>query len=243
MLFRSVVFSYSESYKPAVDKVSFRIPKGTMFALVGPSGSGKSTIAKLLAGFWDSQSGDIFIGGKKITEYSQEEINKMISYVDQETFLFDESIMDNIRTANPLASEEQVFTAARKAGCDEFIKELPEGYHTQAGSAGGKLSGGERQRIAIARAMMKNSPIMILDEATASSDPENEASIQKALSAAAKDKTLIVVAHRLETIVNAQQIAFIENGKIKAIGTHKELLEACAEYRNMWNLAEEKKND
>lgn len=233
-----VAFSYGKENDAVLSDISVKIPQGTMLALVGPSGSGKSTIAKLLAGYWDPTDGEIQIGGKAIAEYSQEELNRKIAYVDQETFLFDESIMDNIRMGNPQASDEEVMNAAKRAGCDEFIKALPNGYHTTAGAAGGRLSGGERQRIAIARAMMKDAPIMILDEATASSDPENEASIQKALSAAAKDKTLMVVAHRLSTIMNAQQIAFVKAGKIESIGTHEKLLEKCPEYAEMWNLAE-----
>ena len=158
--------------------------------------------------------------------------------MDQETFLFDDTILNNIRMGRPEATEEEVMDCARRAGCDGFIRALPEGYHTTAGIAGARLSGGEKQRIAIARAMMKDAPILVLDEATASSDPENEASIQKALSAAAKDKTLIVVAHRLTTIVNAQQIAFVEKGRIQALGTHQELLDTCKDYRTLWELQE-----
>ena len=210
-----------------------------MLALVGSSGSGKSTIAKLLAGYWDADSGEIFIGGRPISAYSQEELNRQIAYVDQETFLFDESIMENIRMGRPAADDNEVVEAAKRAGCDQFIRALPQGYYTSAGMAGGKLSGGERQRIAIARAMMKDAPVMILDEATASSDPENEASIQEALSEAAKGKTLIVVAHRLSTVTGAEQIAFVKDGRIENVGTHSELLRNCPEYAAMWALSEE----
>lgn len=231
-------FSYMEDTDEAISDISLKIPEKTMLALVGPSGSGKSTIAKLLAGYWDPADGEIRIGGKPLTEYSQEALNKLIAYVDQETFLFEMSIMDNIRMGCKEATDEQVMAAAVKAGCDKFIRDLPKGYQTQAGAAGGRLSGGERQRIAIARAMMKDAPIMILDEATASSDPENEAAIQAALSVAAKDKTLIVVAHRLATITSAEQIAYIEDGKILALGTHEELLKDCSQYANMWKLAQ-----
>lgn len=235
--FSNVTFSYAAGSGPALKGISLHVPAGTMLALVGPSGSGKSTIAKLLAGYWDADSGEISIGGKPISSYSQEELNRQIAYVDQETFLFDESILENIRMGCPAATDGEVMEAAKRAGCDEFIRALPQGYYTSAGMAGGKLSGGERQRIAIARAMMKNAPVMILDEATASSDPENEASIQAALSEAAKGKTLIVVAHRLSTVMHAEQIAFVKDGKLQNVGTHPELLKNCPEYAAMWALA------
>lgn len=236
IVFSNVTFSYAAGSVPALRGISLQVPAGTMLALVGPSGSGKSTIAKLLAGYWDVDSGEILIGGRPISSYSQEELNRQIAYVDQETFLFDVSILENIRMGCPSATDEEVMEAAKRAGCDEFIRALPQGYDTAAGMAGGKLSGGERQRIAIARAMMKNAPILILDEATASSDPENEASIQAALSEAAKGKTLIVVAHRLSTVMNAEQIAFVKDGKLQNVGTHPELLKNCPEYAAMWAL-------
>lgn len=237
--FSNVAFSYTAGSAPVLKNISLYVPAGTMLALVGPSGSGKSTIAKLLAGYWDIDSGDIRIGGISICNCLQEELNSKIAYVDQDTFLFDESILNNIRIGSPAATDAEVMEAAKCAGCDAFIRALPQGYQTMAGAAGGRLSGGERQRIAIARAMMKNAPIMILDEATASSDPENEASIQAALSAAAKDKTLIIVAHRLPTIMYADQIAFVKGGEIQAVGTHDKLLETCPEYGNLWALSEE----
>lgn len=233
-----VTFSYSGEKEPAADNISLKVPSGTMLALVGPSGSGKSTVAKLIAGYWDVDGGNIFIGGKSISEISQQSLNKNIAYVDQDTFLFDTSIMENIRMGDPSASDDEVIEAAKAAGCDDFIRALPQGYMTTAGAAGGRLSGGERQRIAIARAMMKNAPIMILDEATASSDPENEASIQTALSAAAKGRTLVVIAHRLSTVMNAEQIAYVKNGRIEAVGTHAELLEKCPDYAKQWALSE-----
>ena len=235
---RDVRFTYTGAQKPALDGVSVRIPQGSMLALVGPSGSGKSTVAKLIAGYWDAQEGTVSIGGKPVSAYSQEALNQMIAYVDQDTFLFDDTILNNIRMGNPEATDDEVMENARRAGCDAFIRALPQGYQTRAGSAGSRLSGGEKQRIAIARAMMKDAPILILDEATASSDPENEASIQNALSAAAAGKTLIVVAHRLATVTGAQQIAFIRDGKIQQIGTHEQLLWACPEYETMWKLQE-----
>lgn len=233
-----VTFSYSGEKEPAADCISAKVPSGTMLALVGPSGSGKSTVAKLIAGYWDADSGNILIGGKSISEISQQSLNKNIAYVDQDTFLFDTSIMENIRMGDPSASDDEVIEAAKAAGCDDFIRALPQGYMTTAGAAGGRLSGGERQRIAIARAMMKNAPIMILDEATASSDPENEASIQTALSAAAKGRTLVVIAHRLSTVMNAEQMAYVKNGRIEAVGTHAELLEKCPDYAKQWALSE-----
>lgn len=233
-----VTFSYSGEKEPAADCISAMVSSGTMLALVGPSGSGKSTVAKLIAGYWDADSGSILIGGKSISEISQQSLNKNIAYVDQDTFLFDTSIMENIRMGDPSASDDEVIKAAKAAGCDDFIRALPQGYMTTAGAAGGRLSGGERQRIAIARAMMKNAPIMILDEATASSDPENEASIQTALSAAARGKTLVVIAHRLSTVMNAEQIAYVKNGRIEAVGTHTELLEKCPDYAKQWALSE-----
>lgn len=239
IVFSNVTFSYGEGNVPALRQISLTVPAGTMLALVGPSGSGKSTIAKLLAGYWDAASGEISIGGKPIFSYSQEELNRQIAYVDQETFLFDESILENIRMGCPSATDAEIMEMAKRAGCDTFIRALPQGYYTPAGMAGQKLSGGERQRIAIARAMMKNAPIMILDEATASADPENEASIQTALSEAAKGKTLIVVAHRLSTIIHAEQIAFVKDGTIQNVGTHSRLLSTCPEYAAMWELAKE----
>ena len=249
--FKNVSFSYGKSKceglddgigksdKKAVDNVSFKIKEGSMMAFVGPSGGGKSTLGKLLAGFWDPDEGSITIGGLDMREYTQEALNERIAFVDQDTFLFDKTIRDNIRLGRPDATDDEVEEAAKRVGCHEFISRLPMGYETMAGSAGGSLSGGERQRITIARAMMKNAPIMILDEATSSSDPENEASIQEALSVAAKGKTLIVIAHRLMTVKNADKIAYIENGRIKQIGTHEELMLSCGDYRKMWELSEE----
>ena len=236
--FDGVNFAYTGARQDALHGVSFQVPQGTMLALVGPSGSGKSTIAKLIAGFWDAREGTVEIGGRPIGSYTQEALNRLIAYVDQETFLFDDTILNNIRLGCPEASDEETMEAARRAGCDAFIRALPQGYETLAGTAGSRLSGGEKQRIAIARAMMKQAPILILDEATASSDPENEASIQRALSAAARDKTLIVVAHRLATVTGAEQIAYVDKGEIRQIGTHEDLLRTCPDYAAMWKLQE-----
>ena len=237
--FEDVTFKYKEDSEPAVKHISFDVPKGSMLALVGPSGSGKSTIAKLLAGHWDATSGVIKIGNHEISEYSQDALNQMIAYVDQDTFLFDESILDNIRIAKPEMSDEEIYALAKDLDLDEFISKLPNGYRTLAGNAGSKLSGGEKQRIAIARAMCKDAPIIILDEATASADPENEAKIQKALSKIAKDKTLIVIAHHLSTIINADQIAFMQDGEIVRIGQHTTLLKEVPAYRELWDLSKE----
>lgn len=237
--FSQVTFSYEEDSGAALCDVSFHVPEGTVFALVGPSGSGKSTVAKLLAGYFDPQGGEIRIGGKPLAAYSKEALCDMIAYVEQETFLFEGTILDNIRIGRPGAEDAEVINAAVRAGCDAFIRALPNGYQTEVGAAGGRLSGGERQRIAIARAMLKDAPILILDEATASSDPENEAAIQEALLAAAKGKTLIVVAHRLSTVSGADQLAFVENGRITALGTQEELLKNCDAYAAMWHLSEE----
>ncbi len=236
--FDSVSFSYGSGEQKALEKVSLQVPEHTMLALVGPSGSGKSTIGKLMAGFWDADDGVVSVGGHPITAYTQETLNHLVAYVDQETFLFDDTILNNIRMGCPEASDEEVMACAAEAGCDAFIRALPQGYQTMAGTAGNRLSGGEKQRIAIARAMMKKAPILILDEATASSDPENEAAIQAALSAAAKDKTLVVIAHRLSTVVGAQQIAYVDQGQIRAVGTHQQLLESCEAYRRMWQMQE-----
>ena len=240
--FKDVYFGYEED-KMVLNNLNFKIKEGSMFALVGPSGSGKSTIGKLLGGYFDVTKGDILIGDHSISEYSQDFLNKLIAVVDQDTFLFDMSIKDNIRLSNPTATDEEVIEASKKAGCHDFIMSLPNGYETMVGEAGDKLSGGEKQRIAIVRAMMKNSPIIILDEATASTDPENEAEIQKALLAASKGKTLIVIAHRLYTIREADQIAYVDEGRIKDIGTHEELLERLDDYQNLYELSEGTNHD
>ena len=233
--FDDVSFSYEQDGPLALNHIHFTVPQNTVFALVGPSGSGKSTIAKLLAGYWDVSSGQIRIGNQPYSSFSQEAINEMIAFVDQDTFLFDKSVADNIRLANPQATLNEVMDVAKKTGCDEFIKKLEHGYESLAGH----LSGGERQRISIARAMMKKAPILILDEATASSDPENEALIQQALSAAAKDKTVIVVAHHLTTIRHANQIAFLKDGHIEKIADHATLMDTCAEYKDLYDLSKE----
>ena len=227
-----VRFGYEE--KEVLHGIDLKIPEGSVTALVGPSGSGKSTIARLIASLWDVQEGNITIGDVDIKDMSLTDYNSQIAYVSQDSFLFDTSVRENIRMGHPSASDREVEEIARKSGCYDFIMKLENGFDTIVGGSGAHLSGGERQRISIARAMMKNAPILILDEATAYTDPENEAMIQKSVSALSKGKTLIVIAHRLSTITDSDQIVVIKGGNIEARGTHTELLTSCALYRNMW---------
>ena len=230
---RSVSFSYDGTTEVLHD-VNLTIHPGTMTALVGPSGSGKSTVAKLIAGCWDVTSGSITLGGHELKDMPLSEIADQISYVSQDNYLFNRSIRENIRMGRPSATDAEVEQAAKQSGCDAFIRKLDNGYDTVVGSAGSHLSGGERQRIAIARAMLKNAPVVILDEATAYIDPENEALVQKAISTLTVGKTLIVIAHRLSTIVGADNIVVVKDGTIHAQGTHEKLLETCPLYRDMW---------
>ena len=230
---RSVSFSYDGTTEVLHD-VNLAIHPGTMTALVGPSGSGKSTVAKLIAGYWDVTSGSITLGGHELKDMPLSEIADQISYVSQGNYLFNRSIRENIRMGRPSATDAEVEQAAKQSGCDAFIRKLDNGYDTVVGSAGSHLSGGERQRIAIARAMLKNAPVVILDEATAYIDPENEALVQKAISTLTVGKTLIVIAHRLSTIVGADNIVVVKDGTIHAQGTHEKLLETCPLYRDMW---------
>lgn len=230
--FEDVHFGYKET--EVLHGISFQTRPGTMTAIVGPSGSGKSTIAKLMAGFWDVTSGSVRFGGQDIRQIPFEQLMGEISYVAQDNFLFDKSIRENIRMGNPAATDEEVEDAAKAANCHDFIMQLEQGYDTLAGDAGDRLSGGERQRITIARAMLKPSSVVILDEATAYADPENEALIQQAISKLVAGKTLIVVAHRLNTIRNANQILVVANGNIAGRGTQEELLRECPIYQKMW---------
>lgn len=230
--FEDVHFGYKEA--EVLHGISFQTRPGTMTAIVGPSGSGKSTIAKLMAGFWDVTSGSVRFGGQDIRQIPFEQLMGEISYVAQDNFLFDKSIRENIRMGNPAATDEEVEDAAKAANCHDFIMQLEQGYDTLAGDAGDRLSGGERQRITIARAMLKPSSVVILDEATAYADPENEALIQQAISKLVAGKTLIVVAHRLNTIRNADQILVVANGNIAGRGTQEELLRECPIYQKMW---------
>ena len=227
-----VRFSYSD--KEILHGISMTVHKGEFIALVGPSGSGKSTIARLIASLWDTGSGTITIGGVDIREIPLDEYNKRIAYVSQDNFLFDLTVRENIRLGNQNASDSEVEEAAKKCGCHEFIMGLENGYDTVVGTSGGHLSGGERQRIAIARAMLKDAYIIILDEATAYTDPENEAVIQRSVARLVEGKTLIVIAHRLSTVKNADRLYVINDGIIEEQGTHDELLKKGGLYSSMW---------
>ena len=220
--------------KEVLKDVSLSIPAGSMTALVGPSGSGKSTIAKLIAGFWDVKSGSVTIGGVNEKDIPLEQLYGQVAFVSQDNYLFDESVRENIRMGRLSATDGEVEAAAKAAGCDSFIRGLEQGYETKVGTGGAHLSGGERQRIAIARAMLKDAPIVILDEATAYIDPENEAILQKAIAQLVRDKTVIVIAHRLSTIQNAEQIVVVKDGQIEARGTHETLRKTCPLYESMW---------
>lgn len=230
-----VSFSYGGSDgKEVLHHLDLTIPQGKFTALVGPSGGGKSTIARLAARFWDVTGGSITLGGRDIRELPLKQLSREISFVTQDNFLFDCSLKENIRLGKPGASDEEVFAAARAAQCEEFIGRLEHGWDTAAGDAGKQLSGGERQRIAIARAILKDAPIVILDEATAFTDPENEDKIQRSIMALSKGKTLLVIAHRLSTIQNADQIVVLEKGQIVDRGTQRELLSRCPLYQMLW---------
>ena len=232
---KHVTFSYDGSEQNEVlHDVNLELPEGSFTALVGPSGGGKSTIACLIARFWDVTGGNITIGGKNIKELSIRQLSELVSFVTQDNFLFNCSLKENIRLGNPNATDEEVYAAAKAACCDEFIVRLDKGYDTPAGDAGKRLSGGEKQRIAIARAILKNAPIVILDEATAFTDPQNEDKIQKSIMALSKGKTLLVIAHRLSTIQNADQIVVLKKGRIVDCGKQKELLKRCPLYADMW---------
>lgn len=230
--FEHVFFRYDE--KEVLHDINLNIKANTKVALVGESGAGKSTLAKLLIHYYDVNNGKIMIGNQNICDMRLEALNELIAYVSQENFLFNMSLMENIRIGKPTASDEEVVAAAKKAQCMDFINRLSEGIYTKAGDSGNKLSGGERQRITLARAILKDAPIIVLDEATAFTDSENEIKIESVLSELVKHKTLIVIAHRLTTIVNAQQICILDKGNLVDCGTHKELLEKCEIYRNLW---------
>ena len=232
---RDVRFSYTGEEKDEVlHGMDLKLPEGSFTALVGPSGGGKSTVAKLIARFWDVSSGEITIGGVNVKDMPLRQLSEYVSFVTQDNFLFRCSLLENIRLGDPNATDEQVKAAARAAQCEEFIEKLPRGYDTPAGEAGKRLSGGEKQRIAIARMLLKNAPIVILDEATAFTDPENEDKLQRSIAALTRGKTLLVIAHRLSTIKNANNIVVLKNGGIVAQGRQEELLETCPLYREMW---------
>ncbi len=230
-----VRFSYAgDKAQEILHGIGLALPQGSVTALVGPSGGGKSTVAKLIARFWDVTGGEIRIGGVNVKDMPLSQLADTVSFVTQDNFLFRCSLVDNIRFGNPKATDEEVYAAARAAQCEEFIRKLPQGYDTPAGEAGKRLSGGEKQRIAIARMILKNAPVVILDEATAFTDPENEDKIQRSIAALTKGKTLLVIAHRLSTIRGADNIVVLENGKIIAKGRQEKLLETCPLYTNMW---------
>lgn len=231
--FDTVTFAYQE--KEVIQQMSFVADEGSVTAIVGESGAGKSTVAKLIARFWDVDSGEIRLGGRDIRNYDFSALMDCISYVAQDQFLFDDTIMENIRHGNPNASDDEVIAMAQKANCHDFIMQLPNGYQTVVGEEGDRLSGGQRQRITIARAMLKNAPVVILDEATSSTDAENEDLIQAALSELLTGKTVIVIAHRLSTITAADKIIVLKQGRIAAQGEHQILLESSEDYRRMWN--------
>lgn len=230
---QNVSFEYEEN-KEIIHQVDLTIPEKKIVAFVGSSGSGKSTLAKLIAGYWDVHSGNINIGGHNLKEIPLEQLYDMVSFVSQDNFLFNESIRDNIRMGNLNAGDLEVEEIAKKSGCHEFIVKMEKGYDTVVGSSGGHISGGERQRISIARAILKNSPIVIFDEATSYIDPENEIIIKKALTKLIQNKTVIIIAHRLSTITDADQIFVIEDGKIVSQGIHDRLLDNSSIYKKMW---------
>ena len=221
---KNVHFSYSADGPEVLHGIDLTLPQGSFTALVGPSGGGKSTVAKLIARFWDVTQGSITIGGVDVRQMPLAQLSGLVSFVTQDNYLFHCSLLENIRLGNPAATDEQVKTAARAAQCEEFIAKLPQGYDTPAGEAGKRLSGGEKQRISIARAMLKDAPIVILDEATANVDPENEDRLQKAIEALTRDKTIIMIAHRLKTVCHADQILVVDHGRIVQQGTHEQLI-------------------
>ena len=248
IVLKDVRFSYhkgieGEEKKEILHGINMSLPQGSYTAFVGPSGSGKSTIARLIASLWDVDSGSVEIGGVNIKDLSLQEYNSRVAYVSQDNFLFDMSVRENIRLGRQNATDKEVEEIARKAGCYDFIMSLENGFDTIVGGSGAHLSGGERQRIAIARAMMKDAPIVILDEATAYTDPENEAIIQKSVAQLVKGKTLIVIAHRLSTVKDADKLYVIKDGQIDSQGSHEELLALNGLYKNMWEAHIESKDE
>ena len=234
VVFKDVSFTYTGSSTPALSHISFRVEPGQTVALVGPSGGGKTTAASLIPRFWDVDEGVVAVGNVNVKEIDQHVLMEQVAFVFQNTKLFKTSILENVKIANPNASDDDVMQALKAARCEDIIEKLPNGVHTIIGSEGTYLSGGEQQRIALARAILKNAPIVVLDEATAFADPENEVLIQKALSVLCKDRTVIMIAHRLSTVVNADKIIVLEEGHIIEEGTHKELLDKNGLYHKMW---------
>lgn len=233
--FKNIRFSYKKD--EVVHGINLSLKQGTTTALIGESGSGKSTLAKLLVHFYDLDSGSISIGGQDITDMSIEALNNQISYVAQEQFLFNTSLYENILIGRPDATRDEVLDAAHRAQCDEFLTRFPKGIDTMAGDSGKQLSGGERQRISLARAILKNAPVIVLDEATAFMDPENEEKMNAAISEIIKDKTVLVIAHRLSSIKTADKICVLKEGNVIAEGTHDALINDCEEYKKLWNAS------
>ena len=232
-MFENVSFSY-DSEKLALDNVSFEVKSGTSLALVGPSGGGKTTVAGLIARFWDVQKGAVKIGGVNVKDIPKEELMNTVSYVFQDSKLLKRSVLENVRLSRPDATEQEVLLALEKAQCTDIIEKLPDGINTVIGAKGVYLSGGEQQRIAIARAILKDAPIVVLDEATAFADPENEYLVQNSFKVLSKNKTVIMIAHRLSTIQGCDNIIVLDNGRIAEQGVHGELLKKDGIYNKMW---------
>ena len=237
--FENVTFSYDGADRPALTNVSFHLPQGEAWALVGPSGGGKSTAAKLAARFWDPAEGTVRLGGVDVSTVDGEALLKNYAIVFQDVVLFADTVMENIRLGKRDATDEEVLAAAKAAQCDAFVSKLPEGYHTMIGENGSRLSGGERQRISIARAILKDAPVILLDEATASLDVENETAVQAALSGLIKDKTVLIIAHRMRTVMNADQIVLLSGGRVVEMGSPAELLKKNGLFRHMAQLQSE----
>lgn len=237
--FKEVVFSYENKQQAtrteALQHISFKAPQGEITALVGPSGSGKSTVASLIPRFWDVDEGSISIGGVDVRNIPSKKLMNLVSFVFQDTFLFYDTLYENIAVGSPDATREQVVAAARAAQCHDFIERLPYGYDTRIGDKGVYLSGGEAQRVCVARAILKNAPILVLDEATAFADPENEYKMQQALQALIKDKTVIIIAHRLSSVISARQIVVLKEGRVVQTGTHRQLSTVPGVYQRMWD--------
>ena len=234
IIFENVTFGYGEDV--VLHNVNASFPKGTMTAIVGPSGSGKSTMLRLIARFYDPQSGVVRFGGVDEKTVDPEKLMSKISVVFQDVYLFQDTIGNNIRYGRENATQEEIEAAAKLAHCHDFIMALPDGYDTMVGEGGSTLSGGEKQRISIARAILKDAPVLLLDEATSSLDPENEVEVQQAIEELVKDRTVVMIAHKLKTIAGADQIIVLDQGEVKEVGTHKELMDNHGLYRHLWDI-------